>query len=171
MRLSFTSRPVDKIAADLLVLMHFEKDVPLHGLLGWLDWRINGRLSRFLMAKGFSGRAKEALLLPSEGRLKAKDVIVLGLGAREHFNEAYVSQVLDHVLDIVTKKRAARLCLSIGQILPSHFEWRNAVRLFLTKLFDHPSIAEVVLCEAEECLKEAKRRQMDFGTNVQVLFN
>jgi hypothetical protein len=171
MRLAFTSRPMDKIAVDLLVLMHFEGEIPFHGLLGLLDWRVNGRLSRFVQAKGFVGKAKEALLLPSEGRVKAKDVILLGLGCRENFNEAYVSQVLDHILDRVVKKKAIRVCLSLNQLLPSHFEWRNAVRLFLSKLFDYPAIEEVVLCENEECLKEAKRRQMDFGQGVQVLFN
>lgn len=170
MKFVMTSKSIDKIQADLLVLLQFADEMPFHGYVGMLDWRINGRLSRFTMEKKFKANAREALLMPSEGRLKAKHVIVLGLGARDAFEPAFVGQVLDHMLKIIADMKVSRVCFSVGQILPGHFEWRNAVRLLQSKLFDYKEIEEVILCETEDCLREAKKRQMDFTPQIQVDF-
>jgi hypothetical protein len=170
MKFSFTSKPVDKIEAELIVLLQFEDDVPFQGLVGLLDWRINGRLSRCVLDHHYSGRAREALLLPAEGRLKAHEIVILGLGRKEAFEQAFVGQVIDHLLNMVAGMKVKQVCLSVGQMLPGHFEWRNAVRLLQSKLFDHPGIQEIILCESEDCIREARKRQMDFSPQVQVEF-
>ena len=171
MKFCFTSKPIDKIQSELIVLLQFEGDVPYQGLVGLLDWRINGRLSRFVAEKHYSGRAREALLMPSEARLKAHDIVILGLGPKEQFEQAFVGQVLDHVLKMVSDMKISQVCLSVGQMLPGHFEWRNALRLMHSKMqYDYPDINEVIFCESDECIREARKRQMDFGQSVAVDF-
>lgn len=171
MKFVFTSKPIDKIDVDLIVLLQFEADLPFQGLVGMLDWRINGRLSRFAADQRYSGRAREALLLPTESRLKAREVVVLGLGPKPQFEQAFVGQVLDHVLQMVSGMKVAQFCLSVGQMLPGHFEWRNALRLMHSKMqYDYPDIKEVVLCESDDCIREARKRQLDFGQQVRVDF-
>lgn len=168
MKLSFTSQPIDKIPAELIVLMHYENDVPFKDLLGMLDWRINGRLSQFVTQKKFKGKAKELLLMPSEHRFKAHEIIVLGLGNKEEFSQEHISQVLDYFLNTVEKKRAQQVCFSLNQLLPSQFEWRNAVRLLLSKLVDYKTIEEIILREPLELVRDAKRRQINFGPQIKV---
>lgn len=169
-KFTFTSQPIDKIPCELLILLHYEQEVPFHGLLGLVDWRINGKLSHLVQDHKFVGKAREMVLMPAERRFQAEKLIVMGLGEKNKFEEGFIAQVLDYVFQTTAKMKAAQLCLSLNKLLPSQFEWRNAVRLFVSKLFDHPSIKEVIFCEPEEVVQEAKRRQLDFGPNVSVQF-
>lgn len=168
MKLSFTSQEVDKVPVELIVLMHYENDVPFHDMLGKLDWRINGRLSRIVKDKKFSGKARELLLLPTEKRFKAGEVIVLGLGGKESFSQEHISQVLDYFLETIEKKKIRQVCFSLNQLLPSQFEWRNAVRLLLSKLVSCKTLEEVILREPADLVRDAKRRQINFGPQIKV---
>lgn len=168
MKLSFTSQPIDKIPAELVVLMHYENEVPFKDLLGLLDWRINGRLSRAVQANRFKGVARELLLMPSEHRFKAGEILVLGLGKREAFSQDHISQVLEYFLKTVDQKRSRQVCLSLNQLLPSQFDWRNAVRLLLSKLVDYKNVKEIILREPPELISDVRRRQINFGHSVQV---
>ena len=170
MKFSFTSQPIDRVPAELVLLMHYQDQVPLHGLLGLVDWRVNGKLSRLVKDKVFVGNAREMLLMPSERRFKADKLVLLGLGRKTDFEEGHIPQVFDFIFQTSSRMKASQVCLSLSRLLPSHFEWRNALRLFVSKLVDFPSIAEIILCEPNEIIQEAKRRQLDFGANVQMGF-
>src|SRR5438045_3947757 len=117
MKLSLTTQPIDKIPAETVVLMHYEDDLPFKGMPGLIDWRLNGRISRVVQGKRFDGKAKELLLIPAEGRFKANEVILLGMGSKDNFNDAHIPQVLDYLLEVVTKKKAAQVCFSLNQML------------------------------------------------------
>ncbi|MBU0505107.1 MAG: M17 family peptidase N-terminal domain-containing protein [bacterium] len=170
MKLSFTSEAIDKISAEIIVLMHYEDDVPFKNFLGVLDWRINGRLSEIVKLNKFHGSAKEKLLIPSENRFKANEVLILGLGKKALFEKDHISQVLDYFLQTVERKRMNQICFSLSQLFESQFDWRNAVRLLLSKLIDFKTIEEVILCEPAELIREAKRRQLQFGPNIEVIY-
>jgi len=170
MKLTFTSQEIDKVPSEMVVLMHYQEDVPFRGLLGKLDWRVNGRLSRFVQGGKYSGKAKELLLIPSEHRFKSNEIIVLGLGKKDHFETSHIAEVLDYFLETVEKKKTECVCFSLSQLLPTDFDWRNAVRLLLSKLIDCSAIKEVVLREPENLIREAKRRGLNFGPKVEVLY-
>lgn len=171
MNFRFTSQPIDKVDTELLLLMFYEGQVPLHDLLGLVDWRVNGRLSELIQQKFFLGKAKEMLMLPAEHRFRADKLVVLGLGQENHFEEGHIAQVFDFIVQTVSKMRAAQVCLSLSRLLPTQFEWRNAIRLFVSKLFDYPHIQDIIFCEPDEIVQEAKRRQLDLGHRIQVSFD
>jgi hypothetical protein len=52
---------------------------PLQGLAGWVDWRLCGALSNALRDGFYDGGEREALLLPSAGRVGAARVFFFGL--------------------------------------------------------------------------------------------
>lgn len=54
---------------------------PLQGFAGFADWRLCGAISRAIRSGIFGGRADEALLLPSGGRIAAPRVFCFGLPA------------------------------------------------------------------------------------------
>jgi hypothetical protein len=55
---------------------------PLQGLAAWVDWRLCGALSRALRDRFYGGGEREALLLPSAGRVGAARVFFFGLPAQ-----------------------------------------------------------------------------------------
>lgn len=171
MKLNLTSQPIDKIPTEIVVLTHYQDDVPFKSELGLLDWRINGRLSRFIQDKHYVGKAKELLLMPSEKRLNAPEVMILGLGLKEGFQQDHIGQVIDFMLQTLDNKKHTQICCSLHQMIPSEFEWRNAVRLLVSKLSDHKTIKETTLWEPVDFIRDAKKRQLDFGPGVQVEFH
>lgn len=52
---------------------------PLQGLAGWVDWRLCGALSAALRDRFYDGGEREALLLPSAGRVGAARIFFFGL--------------------------------------------------------------------------------------------
>jgi hypothetical protein len=71
---------IERVACDAAVVSLFEGDRPLRGEAGRVDWRLCGALSRLLGRGILTGAVGEAALLPSQGRLRAARVLVLGLG-------------------------------------------------------------------------------------------
>ena len=82
--LELTSEPVDRVVAEVAVGFCFEDDRPLRGPAGRADWRLCGDLSRFV-ARSTAGPIGEALLLPTEGRLRAGRFLLLDLGSSTGF--------------------------------------------------------------------------------------
>ena len=170
LHIKFTSRPFDKLTTECAIVTAFSDDKPLQGNAALLDWRLNGRLSRILIQKKFNAGFKEALLLPAEGRLHSKRVLILGLGSRPEFNEERVSGFVQYLLDTIAQKKVRDFLVSFSDFIPAQFEWRNSVRILVSKLRDFPHIEAVVLSESDDRIREAKRRHMDFGANVDVSF-
>ncbi len=52
---------------------------PLQGLAGWVDWRLCGALSNALRDGFYGGGEREALLLPSAGRVGTARIFFFGL--------------------------------------------------------------------------------------------
>ena len=170
MHLRFTSRPFDKVPARCAVVTLFSDVRPLMGNGALLDWRMNGRLSRLLKSSRFEGQPGELLLMPSEGRIRAEKILAVGLGTRGSFVGTRLSDLIPLLLDVLSHSKTSDFLLSLSDIIDDRFEWRNGVRLLVSKLHDYSSLSSVTLCEMEDCVKDAKRRHMDFGYSVDVSF-
>ena len=70
---------------DLLGVYIWTDVRPLRGAAGLLDWRLCGKLSGLIQSGRLTGLDGEQLLLPSNGRLPWRLVMVMGLGARAEF--------------------------------------------------------------------------------------
>ncbi len=170
LHIKFTSTPFDKIDVPCAVVTTFADFRPLKGVASLVDWRLNGRLSRMLIKNRFRGDLNEVLLIPSEGRIKAQDMLVVGLGLKTTFSESYIGLFIQFLLEKIAQKKVTHFAISFSDIIPDRFEWRNSIRLLVSKLHDFPSIEAVYLCESDDYVKDAKRRHMDFGLNVDVSF-
>jgi len=104
---------VDFQECDLLVSGFFKDERPLRGSAGWIDWRFNGRFSRFLIEKNLSGDWNETILIPSEGRVMSQMVLLLGLGHVKEYGHLRLSEVAPRLLQIVKRLEAFDICLSL----------------------------------------------------------
>jgi hypothetical protein len=82
--IELASEPMERVAAELAVAFRFDEDRPLRGPAARADWRLCGELSR-LVAGADAGPASRALLVPSDGRLRAGRLLLLCLGPAESF--------------------------------------------------------------------------------------
>ncbi len=168
--LTISSAPVDEVKTRLALLTTFEDIRPLKGRAGLVDWRLNGRLSKLIRNSKFQGNRGEALLMPSRGRLDADEILVLGVGARSAVGDPEIPPLLGEIVEKILRKGSPSFSLSLSDLIPGMFEWRNAVRLFVSMISGQEGELSVTLIEDKPFVEDAKRRNMDFAYDVKVRY-
>ena len=104
---------VDALECDLLVTGMFQDERPFKGTSGWIDWRLNGRLSRLVMDKRLTGDWKETTLIPSSTRITPRMILLLGLGRTKEYSTIRLRELFVHVLETLKNLRTSSICLSL----------------------------------------------------------
>ncbi|MGD0918753.1 MAG: M17 family peptidase N-terminal domain-containing protein [Thermodesulfobacteriota bacterium] len=103
---------VDVQECDLLVTGFFEDERPLKGSSGWIDWRLNGLLSHFLTEKRLTGEWKEVTLIPSQGRVAPRMILLLGLGKVKEYSYLRLREICSYLFETLKRLKASSVCLS-----------------------------------------------------------
>jgi leucyl aminopeptidase len=74
---------LDKEAVDAIVLMLYEGEAPPQAAESIIDKALDGAVTMLRKDGEFTGKAKQQLSLQTQGRLKAKKVVLIGLGTPE----------------------------------------------------------------------------------------
>jgi hypothetical protein len=154
-----SAEKVDVQECDLLVTGFFEDERPLKGSSGWIDWRLNGLLSHFLIEKRLTGHWKEVTLIPSQGRVAPRMILLLGLGKVKEYSYLRLREICSYLLETLKRLKASDVCLSfpyeenynvdcgkLAEVLiegiadrldheryPSNEEWIGGLRLFFAE--------------------------------------
>jgi len=80
MQIREANDPLEEIDADVLVLFHPEDEPAPRGRLGWVDWILCGAVSRLRARGKFAGERGANVLLSPNGKLRARMILVIGLG-------------------------------------------------------------------------------------------
>lgn len=166
--LTLTSKTIDEVPSQLALVTTFEDVRPLKGSAGLVDWRLNGKLSRFFVQKKMKGDKGEALLMPTRGRLDSTELLVLGMGAKSGLQDSETPQIINAIVERLMMKKSRSFCLSLSDLIPGMFEWRNAVRLFMSMISGRGEEMKVTLVEDRNYIEDAKKRHMDFSFDVKV---
>lgn len=78
--LEIVDLPADQLPGDALAVPLFEDQRTLDGPAAVVDWRLDGALSRMLIAGELSGRAGEHLALQGNAKFAAPWILVAGCG-------------------------------------------------------------------------------------------
>lgn len=98
-------RIIEGLSCEALALPLFSDARPLRGVLGLVDWRMCGLVSRAIKAGRLSGAFDECVLLPGRPKLAADKVIVFGLGPREQFGPALLRGAVARMLETLVAAR------------------------------------------------------------------
>jgi hypothetical protein len=98
---------------DVLITGFFQDERPLKGSSGWMDWRLNGMLSRFLIEKRLTGDWQEKFLIPSQGRVMPRMILLLGLGKVREYSYLRLRELSPYILEILKKLNTSNICLSL----------------------------------------------------------
>ncbi len=109
MDLRFTSpdlAALDQIGTEVLVAGLLADEQPPRGVAGLVDWRLAGTISR-LIVRGFAtGSVGEVVLVQGKPRLPFEKILLLGLGARDQFDEDVFQTVTERLLRVLEGLRA-----------------------------------------------------------------
>jgi len=103
---------VDVQECDVLVVGFFEDERPLRGSSGWIDWRLNGMLSHFLMERRLTGEWREVTLIPSQGRVVPRLILLFGLGKVKEYSYLRLREFSPYLLKALRKLNRSEVCLS-----------------------------------------------------------
>jgi hypothetical protein len=158
-----SAEKVDVQECDVLVTGFFKDERPLKGSSGWIDWRLNGMVSRFLIEKKLTGNWKETTLIPSQGRIIPRMILLFGLGEVKEYSYLRLRELPPHLLAILKKLRVQNICFSLpyeesynvdcgklAEVLiegiadclelsgyPFHEEWIKNLRIYFAEGEDH----------------------------------
>ena len=159
MDVMLSTERIDLQECDLLVTGFFEDERPLRGSSGWVDWRLNGLLSNFLIEKKLIGGWKEMTLIPSQGRMTPRMILLIGLGKVKEYSYLRLREICFYLSETLRRLRVSNVCLSfpyeesynvdcgkLAEVLiegiadcldsnqnPSNEEWIKDLRLFFAE--------------------------------------
>jgi hypothetical protein len=80
MRIKISTEAPDSLSHECLVLGLFSDERPPRGNTGFIDWRLNGVVSRYLAEGKITGAFEEKILIASHGRIPSHRIFLFGLG-------------------------------------------------------------------------------------------
>lgn len=168
--LVLSSLPIDEVPGQVALATFFEDVRPLRGSTSLIDWRLNGRLSDLILQGRISGHFKESLIMPAQGRLSTKDILIFGLGESKQVDEKKLDDGFSILIDKLALLKSPDVVVSFGDLSKDFMGWRAMLRSFISSLAMKHSDFQVVCAEDPKWISEAKKRNMDFGPQVQLSF-
>jgi hypothetical protein len=115
MEVTLSTRQVDVQECEVLVTGLFEDERPLRGPSGWVDWRLNGRISRCLIEKRLVGSWKETTLIPSQGRILPPFILWVGLGKVKEYSYPRLRELFPYLLGTLKKLKFSKICFALPE--------------------------------------------------------
>lgn len=127
---------IDTQDCQVLIIGFFENEKPLKGSSGWIDWRLNGILSRFLIEKKLTGEWKETTLIPSQGRISPNLILLLGLGKVKEYSYLRLRELSPYLLETLKKLEASMICLSLPYQGNTHVDCGKVAEVLIEGITD-----------------------------------
>ena len=171
-QLVLSSAPIDEVPGKVAVLTFFEDQRPLQGSTGLIDWRLNGRVSDMILQGRLGGHFAESLIMPSQGRLASDEILLFGLGRHEAFSEREMEKGFSQLIEKLCRLKSTQCVVSFRELAKDFMGWRGVLRNFMNALAQRAKgeDIEIVCTEDPQWIHEAKRRNMDFGPEVELTY-
>lgn len=161
MRVTFAPCTLPALAegrAELLLMGAYEDVRPFPGLLGLLDYRLSGFVSRMAMEGFLTGRASEVFLCPARSKLPYDKAVTLGLGPRASYSETTFLRFLSLAADVIRHLRVRTVFAELpsGPLSPS-----RTFDLYAEFLEGAPSLTPWCLTDTPERIQSFEDRLHD----------
>lgn len=168
--LVLSSLPIDEVPGRVALATFFQDVRPLKGSTSLIDWRLNGRLSDLILQGKISGQFRESVIMPSQGRLAAREILLFGLGSAQEMTEKRFEAGLSVLIDKLVLLKSGEVVISFGDLAKDFMGWRSLLRNFMNSLSQKGEDFQVVCADDSRWISEAKKRNMDFGPEVQLSY-
>ncbi len=104
MRIKITTESLDTLSCECLALGFFSDERPPRGYCGFVDWRVNGMISREIARGRLSGQFMEQTLFAPPPRIGASKILLWGMGPvteltneKLHLTGHNLSQIMENI--------------------------------------------------------------------------
>src|SRR4030043_2180887 len=127
---------IDAQDCHVLLVGIYENERTLKGSSGWIYWRLNGMLSRFLIEKKLTGVWKETTLIPSQGRILPRMILLFGLGKVKEYSYLRLRELSPYLLETLKKLDALSVCLSLPYQGSAHVDCGKLAEVLIEGMTD-----------------------------------
>ncbi|MFH1621101.1 MAG: leucyl aminopeptidase [Patescibacteria group bacterium] len=120
---------------DLLVVNLFEGVARPGGATGVVDKALSGEISKYISRKKFEGKLGEWLVIPSNGKIKAQSVAVMGLGKRENFDVDSVRKLGGFMIKLAKSEKVSTLSTILHGVGIGRLDAREGAQALTEGLF------------------------------------
>lgn len=110
---------IDREATEALVLTHCEGESLSRQDAVELDKALGGALHELVKSKEFEGKANEVVLFHTHGKVRAKRLILVGLGKKQGLSLDQIRQALGHAAKRVRHAKAGSFTVVLPTVVPS----------------------------------------------------
>ncbi len=136
MEVKADSRQFNEIECDALVVGVFEGEKPEEGPLGEINKRSNGVIASVVETGEFTGKSGESAYVHNPGDMKARRLLLLGLGKKEDITADDVRRMAGTAARALRGKKARSFALLRRSQLPIDEGAQAATEGALISLFD-----------------------------------
>jgi hypothetical protein len=134
-KVRITSSQVDQITAEAIVLTFFHDERPLQGSTGLIDWKLNGKLSQFIVDEYIKGFFGETILLPSDtSTMKCQKIFLIGLGERKDYNIARFMKISNYLIYRMIKMKVKHFAIPLPGVALGEINYFEAAEIFVALL-------------------------------------
>lgn len=136
-------REIDRLKCDAIGIPFFSDEHPPRGVLGLLDWRLCGLVTRMMMRDKIAGAPLETVLIPARQRLSVDKLLLFGAGPRSQFSAERINELMRHMLATLTQLGARSSAIVLPGRSPALVEPAVAIETLLTTSTSFPDHDEV----------------------------
>lgn len=145
---------LDALRSEAILTPFFSDERPLCGVLGLIDWRMCGFVSRMLGSGMVKGERGEHALIPLKPRFTVDKLFLFGLGPEAAFDDAVLHDTTARMLEVVARAQVRATAI----VLPGRGTQRvpaaEAMESFVRAVAERDTQDEVVLLEPLEAHKD-----------------
>jgi hypothetical protein len=147
-------KSLDALHTEAILTPFFSDERPLTGVLGLIDWRLCGFVSRAILRGALRGEAGETVLMPLRPRLRMDKLFLFGLGPEQAFDESQLRAVTERMLEVGTRARVRAMAMVLPGRSTGRVSASSAMEGFVQAVARRRDQDEVVLIEPPEAQRE-----------------
>ena len=114
--LEIVDLPADRLPGEALAVVCFEDQRPLAGPVAVVDWRLDGKLTRMLLAGELSGRTGERLVVQTNHKFTAPWLLLAGCGQYRTLDRSRYVLLVERLLKVAAQAGIAELALCLPTV-------------------------------------------------------
>ena len=136
MRITVTTESLDRLRRECLVLGFFSDERPPRGNGGFVDWRLNGLVSRLIAEGRIRGDFSERVLIESQRRIPPQKIVLFGLGKRGELSYETLREAGARMTETAVRIHCFDFAVEVPAANRSLLETAEMTTAFTTGMFE-----------------------------------
>ncbi len=166
MQLSLSTQPPDQPNHKCLALGFFSDEKPPRGVCGFVDWRLNGMISREIKNNHVVGELKERVAIPLPGRIGSELLILFGLGRLTDLTYDRIYDTAYEMVGVVDKMKLQDFAFDLPGDGRSGLTTAGVLEAMITGFFDSLSGDVSKLAAISACLVTSSDRLKEVADGI-----